>query len=258
MNSFDTQNPLPYMERMRPIILFLCLLLPLAAQAQEAEQYRHCLSQARLNPDDGLEEALAWQSMGGGEPARHCMALARIGQKQYEDGAKRLEALALESRQDKAIRAQMLSQAAEAWTLAENWDRADADQRSALTLVPDQPDILVDHAVTLGQVHHYQEAADELTHVLALYPNRIDALVLRASAKRYLDNRKGALLDVERALLLDPSDIDGLLERGILRRLDGDKTGARADWMRIVKSNPNSATAEAARRNLELLDVEQR
>jgi len=243
---------------MRTLLLIICFLWPLGSMAQEAEalQYRHCLTQAKLKPDDGLEEALAWASMGGGEPARHCMALARIGQKQYDDGAKRLEALAVESHQNKFIRADMLSQAAQAWMLADNWDKADADQRSALSLVPDNPDILVDHAITLGQVHHYQEAADELTHVLKTQPGRIDALVLRASAHRYLDDRKGALDDVERALMLDPTDPDGLLERGILRRLDNDKNGARADWVKIITATSTGATADAARRNLELLDVE--
>ena len=242
---------------MRTPTVILCLLFPLAAFAQEAEQYRHCLSMARLKPDDGLEEALAWASMGGGEPARHCMALARIGQKQFDDGAKRLETLALESHQDKAMRAAMLAQAAQAWTMAGNWDKADADQRSALGLAPDQPDILVDHAITLGQVHHYKEAADELTRVLTLYPNRIDALVLRASARRFLDDRKAAAADVDRALLLDPTDPDGLLERGILRRLDGDKKGARADWLKVITANASPAATEAAKRNLELLDVDQ-
>lgn len=245
---------------MRTAIFILCLLLPLGAVAQEEEamQYRHCLSLAQLKPDEGYEESLGWASMGGGEPARHCMALARIGQKQYEDGARRLEALAHESHQNKYIRAEMLSQAAQGWILAEKWDQADAAQRSALMLVPDSPDILVDHAVTLGQVHQYQEAADELTTVIANHPGRIDALVLRASARRFLNDLKGARDDVDRALMLDPTDPDGLLERGILRRLDGDDKGARADWLTIINGVPSGTVLDTARRNLELLDVEQK
>jgi tetratricopeptide (TPR) repeat protein len=223
----------------------------------EAHQYHHCLTQAKRDPDDGLEEALAWISMGGGEPARHCLALARIGQRQYDDGANRLEALARTSLQENALKAEMLSQAAQAWVLAGNWDRADADQRTALGLMPDQLDILVDHALTLGQVHHYKEAADELSRVLARYPGRIDAWVLRASARRYLDDRQAALDDVERALTLDPTNPDGLLERGMLRRLGGDNAGARSDWLKLLNHDKVGAAADAARRNLELLEVKQ-
>ena len=198
---------------------------------------------------------MAWGTMGGGEPARHCGALARIAQKQYEDGANRLEELAKASHQDNFVRAGMLAQAAQAWTLARDWDRADADQVAALKLTPDNPDILLDHAVTLGEVHHYPEAVETLNRVLILQPNRIEALVLRASARRFLDDRKSALADVELALALDPNDADGLLERGILRRLNGDTKGAREDWVKIVTDKPASAAAATAQRNLELLDL---
>ena len=245
---------------MRKYLAALILLLPFGAHAEEAPsmEYRHCLALTKQYPDDAYEESLGWLSMGGGEPARHCMALARIAQKQYEDGAKRLEALAQESRQPDTMRADMLAQAAQAWILVGNWDKADADQRSALMLSPDQPDILVDHAITLGQVHHYKEAADELTRVLARRPNRIDAMVLRASARRFLDDTSGARSDVEHALMLDPDDADGLLERGILNRLGGDDAKARADWLHLLNAAPASAAAETARRNLELLDVKGR
>ena len=243
---------------MRTLILILLLILPLTAQADESasSEYRHCLHQAKTVPDDGYEESLAWSMMGGGEPARHCMALARIGQKQYDDGAKRLEVLAQESHQSSAMRAEMLSQAAQAWILAGNFDRADADQRTALMLAPDQVDILVDNAVTLGEVHHYKEAAEILTRVLTTHPDRIDAMILRASARRFLDDRQGALNDIEHALLLDPADPDALLERGILRRLNGDDKGARADWIHVLSVAPTSPAADSARRNLEIMDVD--
>jgi len=245
---------------MRIVLYAVCLLFAFAARAEDEQsrEYGHCLALVKVNPDDALEEAMAWTTMGGGEPARHCSALARIGQKQYEDGARRLEELARSSRQDTAIRAAMLAQAGEAWVLAGDWDRADADQRGALSLSPNNPDIMLDHAVTLGQVHHYQDAVDELTRVLALQPTRVEALVLRASARRFLDDRKAAAADVEKALTLDPDDADGLLERGILRRLNGDESGARADWLKIVVGKPSSAAAPTAQRNLELLDVKQK
>jgi tetratricopeptide (TPR) repeat protein len=137
-----------------------------AYDEQAEAEYQHCLKLATTRPDDGYEEALAWGSMGGGEAALHCGAIARIGQKQYADGAKRLEKLSRESHRPDAIRAQMLAQAAQAWVLDGNYDQANTDQVAALAIDPDNADIRVDHAVTLGQVHHYKEALAELDKVL--------------------------------------------------------------------------------------------
>jgi tetratricopeptide (TPR) repeat protein len=224
--------------------------------AQAEAEYQRCLKLAQIRPDDGYEEALAWASMGGGEAARHCGALARIGQKQYADAAKRLEALARESRKADVIRSEMLAQAAQAWVLDGNYDLANADQIAALALDPGNPDLLIDHAVTLGQVHHYQEAVGELNKVLVSHAYRLDALILRASAYRYLDNRKAAMTDIERALSFDPGNPEALVERGILRRLDGDDKGARADWLAVIKAAPPGPVLDEAQRNLELMDVE--
>ena len=46
-----------------------------------------------------------------------------------------------------------------------------------------------------------------------------------------------------------------LLERGNLRRLDGDDNGARADWLMVLSLQPQGEAAEAARQNLEKMDV---
>lgn len=226
-----------------------------AAEIEDAKEYRVCLQLAKSKPDDGWEESLAWQSLGGGEPARHCGAVALIGMRKYEDAAKRLEDLASESKRDNAIRAQMLEQAGQAWLMAGNTDRADAVQRAALHLMPGLPDLLLDHAVTLAQVHHYQEAKAELDDLLRRQPNRVEALALRASARRYLDDLPGARTDIERALELDPGFPDALVERGIIRRLQGDDAGARADWLKVVQSVPKGPVLDEAQRNLELLDV---
>jgi hypothetical protein len=63
------------------------------------------------------------------------------------------------------------------------------------------------------------------------------------------------LEDVTKALGSSPDNPDGLLERGILRRLIGDDLGARADWLAVTRFAPESPAAEAARRNLERMDV---
>ncbi len=226
-----------------------------ASTIDDAKEYQLCLQMAKTKPEDGWEEALAWDSLGGGAPARHCAAVALIGMGKYEEAAKRLEALAEDSRRGDWMRAQMLEQAGQAWLLAGDVDRADAVQRAALKLVPDEPDLLLDHAVTLAQVHHYKEAEAELTDLLNRQPNRVEALTLRASARRYLGDMAGAKADIGRALELDPGFPDALVEQGIILRLGGDDAAARADWLKVIQTVPKGAVLDEARRNLELLDV---
>jgi tetratricopeptide (TPR) repeat protein len=243
----------------RALFVVTALLFTFPAKAADqidpATEYRTCLTLAKTKPEDGWEEALAWTSLGGGEPARHCAAVALIGLHKYEDAATRLETLASESRRPEAIRAEMLAQAGQAWLLAERYDRADAAQRTALKLVPGHPELLLDHAVTLAQVHHYKEAADELSDLLRRQPNRVEALVLRATAYRFLDDPIAARSDIDRALALDPGFPDALVERGILHRLDGDAAAAREDWLKVVRTLTSGAALSEAQRNLELLDV---
>ena len=82
--------------------------------------------------------------------------------------------------------------------------------------------------------------------------------VFRASARRRLGDVEGAEADVERALALDVNHPDGLVERGILRRLRGDDDGARRDWLRVLGLAADGPLAEAARANIEKMDVKAR
>lgn len=242
-----------------PAIIAAAFTLPARAEIIDGPQeYRNCLILAKTKPEQGWEEALAWQSLGGGEAARHCGAVALIGLGKYGEAATRLETLANESVRADSVRAEMMAQAGQAWMLLGNLQRADAAQRSALILSPGNPDILLDQAVLLAQLHHYNEAVDILSKVLRAQPNRIEAMVLRASAFRYLDNLPGAEDDVNSALKLDADFPDALLERGMLRRLKGDDAGAREDWLRTIELAPEAAAADTARANLEKMDVKQK
>ncbi|KAF0118584.1 MAG: hypothetical protein FD149_607 [Rhodospirillaceae bacterium] len=53
-----------------------------------------------------------------------------------------------------------------------------------------------------------------------------------------------------------PTSGDALLERGILARLANRPAEARRDWLRLLALDPPPPLTEAARRNLELLDVQ--
>ncbi|OIR07959.1 tetratricopeptide repeat protein [mine drainage metagenome] len=222
----------------------------------DARQYAHCIALARQKPEDGWEEALAWTSLGGGEPARHCAAVALFGLKSYAEAATRLEDLAKESRRSNLLRAGMLDQAGQAWLLDHQPEKAYAAITTALQLVPGAPDLLVDRAQALAEARNYQDALKDLNQALAADPNRLDALVFRASAKRILNDLDGAAADITRALALDHLDPDAWLENGMVKRLQGDKDGARKAWMQVLSLAPKSPDADTARQNLELMDVE--
>jgi len=226
-----------------------------AQEINGPREYATCVALAKARPEAGWEEALAWQSLGGGEAARHCAAIALIGLGKHDEAAERLEKLANESVRSEMTRAGMLEQAGQAWLLAGKVDRADAALRAALVLAPGHPDILLDRAVVLAQVHQYKEAAEILSEVLSRQPNRVEAFALRASARRYQDDLKGAEADVGRALELDPGYPEALVERGIIRRLLGDDAGARADWLKVVQTLPSGPELDQAQRNLQLMDV---
>ena len=221
---------------------------------EEAQQYTHCINLARTVPDEGWHEALAWSSLGGGEPAQHCAAVAMIGMRQFEEGARKLEALADASEESPKLRAGMLAQAGQAWLLAKVPDEAFRVQSKALILVPGAPDLLVDRAQSLAEDKNYQGAIQDLDAAIKAAPLRSDAYIFRATAKRHLEDRAGARADIDMALQIDPQSQDAWLEDGILKGLAGDEDGARTSWQKVIELSPQSEAADTARRDLELLD----
>ena len=112
--------------------------------------------------------------------------------------------LAEKSKQSNEIRAGLLAQAAQAWLLQGEPERAHAVQTAALKLTPNNPKLLIDRALTLAEAKNYWEAIDDLNAALAIEPNNADAYAFRASAYRMVSEDDLALDDAERALQIDP------------------------------------------------------
>ena len=239
-----------------------------AQNIDKARQYEACLRLSVIDAEQAFETGLAWQDNGGGDGALHCIAVALIGMGHFKEGARRLEALApaMEAETTPALRAEVLAQAGQAWLRADNLDRAFAVQTAALKLA--QPgsmafaEILIDRAITLAQANHFWESIDDLNMATELVrdlndggPEQTFSLVLRASAYRFVDVLLLALEDVEAALALSPDYPEALLERGIIRRLMADDAGARNDWLTLMRLHNGTPAAEAARRNIEKLDI---
>jgi tetratricopeptide (TPR) repeat protein len=227
-----------------------------SAPVSPEREYQRCNQLVDQDASAAFEFANGWVQRGGGDPARHCVAMALMRLQRYGDAAQTLERLAdgMAAR-NSSLRAEALQQAAQAWLLADQLERANATLTAALRLAPDAVDLMVDRATVLGLAKNYGAAIEDLNRALQRAPTRVDALVLRAVARRFLDQREAALADVEAALKLDPRNIDALLERGLQRRLAEDKAGARADWMAVLSIGPETAQGDDARLNLERLDV---
>lgn len=243
-------------------VLFLAACLLASGHVRGGElidnrrEYANCLELAKQDPSTAYEHAVGWQGLGGGEAAQHCQAVALMRLGKYDEAAYRLERLAELSKQSPHRRAEMLAQAAQALLMMDNLERANANQTTAIKLDPGNPDLYVDRSVTLFAVGDYKGAVADLDQAIRISPRRAEPYALRAAAKRFQDQLDPALADAELAVSVSGGQYpEGLLERGILRRLKGDKTGARQDWMALLAISPEGETADAARRNLELMDV---
>lgn len=255
------------MNLQRALIAFLLALAALwslggGARAQQQErqidheaEYRACMLLTRSDPNAALEAAAAWARVGGGDPAKHCGAAARVVLGQYPQAAEELEALAKGLTQPiPELQSEMMRQAAQAWTLAGNDARALQAQNEGLRMKEDNVELRIDRAVTLATRDRIWEAIDDLNRASEISPGRADVLIYRASAYRQLGEVEFAMEDAERALAIDPGNPEGLLERGLLNQALGNEEAARADWQRIVLLVPGTPAADIAQRNLEILD----
>jgi len=228
---------------------------PVPPRIAQGDQYESCLAMLPTDPEGAQALAETWETAGGGDAADHCLALARIELGDPEEGATMLEKIGATSHGPAAARATIYGQATQAWLMTGDASRAFAAATLALSLSPDDPDLLIDRSVAAGSLERWQDAVDDLTHALEEDPHRPDAMVLRGSAWRHLGQLELAEDDIARALTMDPENPEGLLERGIIRQRRNDAAGARADWEHAIALAPDSPTADLAQQNLALLEA---
>ena len=224
----------------------------------QAKQYADCMALTAAHPQQAYDAAAAWIGKKGGPPAEHCQAVALVGLGRYAEAAQAMQTVAGELAKidsSKNLAAHLYDQAGQIWILQGDPAQAIAASNSALEILPNDVDLVIDRAVALGAAERWWDALDDLNHANELAPKRADILVLRASAYRYVDSKDLAMADVNQALTIDPKNAEGHLERGILLANNGDKNGARADWLAAIQAAPNTPTAETAQARLEQLDV---
>ncbi len=228
---------------------------PLPPRLAASDRYENCLSMVPTDPVGAAATAETWLAEAQSGPALHCLGLARLALGEEADAAQLLDQAAQDPATSPAARAAVYGQSAQAWMIAGDIEHAFAASSLALTLAPDDPDLLVDHAVAAASLGDFQAASEDLGHALAVDPQRLDALTLRGAARRHLGDLSSALADIDRALTLDPDNPEALLERGILRQRRNDAPGARADWEHAIAVAPDSPAADLAQQNLALLEA---
>ncbi|MBO6504642.1 MAG: tetratricopeptide repeat protein [Kordiimonadaceae bacterium] len=259
------------------IAVFSGLASSFGAQAQsgndDANRYGKCVDTAERAPDRGINLALEWQLEGGGVPARHCEALGLFFAGEYSEAAIRLENLADDMRIGRGMplrgderstaTASMLAdtyrQAANAWLKGDELERAEAAIGQALALVPEksalEDSIREDHAYIAAAEGDYQLALEELDFVYRRNRQRTDLLLFIASAARALENYAQAETSLNQYIEAFPSDPSAFLELGNLKDATGDRTAARSAWLKVLSISEVGPDADAARANLERIDV---
>mgnify|MGYP001362120506 CR=1 FL=1 len=239
----------------------------------DAEKYNACLALAENAPDRGINMALEWQLADGGVPARHCEAVGLFFAREYSEAAVRLEGIAEDMRIGRGMpvrgderataNASMLAdtygQAANAWLLGGELVRAESAIVQALSLVPEhsalERDLRVDRSRIAAADEDFTLALSELEAVWAVDRQRFDILILLASAARGIENYSRAQSALKTYMATYPDDPAAFLELGNLHDAQGDKAAARQAWLKTLALEETGPNADAARANLERIDV---
>lgn len=244
-----------------------------SAEAAQEDRYDLCLDLVEKTPDRGINNALVWQLEGGGVPARHCEALGLFYAGEYSEAAIRLEGIAEDMRIGRGMpvrgderataTANMLAdtygQAAQAWLLGGELVRAEATIGQALALVvvnsPLERSLKVVRARIAAAEEDFDLALSELEAVLRVEPRRTDLLLFVAAAARGTQDYAKAERSLKAYIKQFPNDPSAYLELGNLKDAMGDADAARKAWLQVLTLQEFGPDAEAARVNIERIDV---
>ncbi len=212
------------------MMIAAALLLPFALMQAEAAplsgegnaRFAQCVTLIDSDAERAYEEAMAWAAEGHEVSAYRCAAMALVQQGRTAEGARRLESLAVTvSPEATGLRADLLSQAGNAWLLAYDPGHARSAFTRAVALMegaPEQlPDLLIDRARAYAMERDYRHAEEDLSRSLDIRANDALALRLRASARMHQNAFDLAENDAIAAVTLEPTNVDALLMLGHTR-----------------------------------------
>ncbi|MBB36481.1 MAG: hypothetical protein CME88_09250 [Hirschia sp.] len=185
---------------------------------EDRERLADCIVKLEQDPVNAYEDGLTWQAEGNRPEARHCVALALIELGRPEEGAARLENLAMAtdggSRED---RAHYFFQAGNAWIIARRPEAAQTALDEAVKLDPSDADKYLARARSTLLQERWHEAQTDLDKALEIRGDDVIAYQLRAETKLRQHDLSGAQDDVRMAMQLDPENVEVLVLRGRVR-----------------------------------------
>lgn len=197
------------------------LLLPFALLQADAappaagspDRLQQCLAAVERDPVQGYEEGMAWAAETQSLNGYRCAAMALIAQNRVDEGARRLESLASAANPALTqLRAELLSQAGNAWLLAREPAQAvSAFTRAIATVGVDSaqaPDLHIDRARSYAMERDWRRAEEDLSAALDLRADDPLALRLRASARMHQRSYGLAEADALAALAAARTDED--------------------------------------------------
>ena len=254
-----------FIRKPHPImILSIALLIHCAAMAasntniiadNQEVTYLRCLRAAADSAESAMDMALRWARLEGGNPAKHCQAVALRELGDFDASAALLEDLAEADGDLPLIKAELWSQAGRVWIDAQDFEKAVIAFNQSIAL-PNAPDsVYLDRAIVLAAMDRFWAAIDDLNVYLDIHQTDAFALTLRASAYRHIGSLTLSLDDIVRALEIEPANVNAWLERGIVMDALGNDKGALESWMNVLELEPDSPAADIVRARIEATAV---
>jgi tetratricopeptide (TPR) repeat protein len=240
------------MRRAMLILTALLLAAPAVARdPRDASRYARCLATAGSEPVVAIVEATRWRGAGGGVPARHCLALAYLAQKQFASAARELGGAARDAEATRdPLTAELWGQAGVAALAGGDAATANNFLTSGIAAAPGnaaRAALLTDRARALVELKRLPEARTDLDAATRLDPEGADAWLLSSTLARRQGDLKVAEASLIQAARRAPDDADVQLEAGNIAAAQGRTDLARAAWTAAIAAAPGSPAAAAAR-----------
>ncbi len=191
---------------------------PQAVFAQDVDfdvRHEQCLEKIADDAETAYEDAMVWQSHGGGRRARHCVAKALFALGHAGEAAGRLEKLAkAPDGGTPTMRAGFYAEATDFWLEAEEPHKALAASSAGLKIARSDLDLRILRARAYGALGRWDYSETDLTSALAFHPNNARALRYRAGAYLQQGDLTKAKADIDASIQAGDTNIDTLLMRG--------------------------------------------
>lgn len=211
------------------ILLLVYALLAASASAQtatseliradEKKRLQACIEKLDADPENAFEDAITWQSEGGTANARYCVARALIALEKFEEGAMRLEELAVSRTLAITVedRALYMAQAGNAWLLASLPEEAIIALSESIRFNAFNAELYQDRARAYLMQQKWVDGEADLDKALEIQPGDLQSYILRGRARLAQNRLDDAWSDVEQGMSIDITNVDLLVLRGDVR-----------------------------------------